>query len=469
MKIENYTTTELTIDRFHAAPGQAWCILGRNRSGIDLFFDLISGSREDTADCVTRPPNCGIISFERQQALFENELKKDETDFLDRIDPGTPARAFLNNPSAHMDLIRALNMDRVLHQGYRQLSTGQSRKLLLLSQITRGRQCIIIQAPYEGLDVDGCRELNRALALCLTQGIQLLVTVHNTDDIPDWATHIGVLDRGKFTLSGPKQEVMDSLSRRMAQEQADFRASVAELEERPSPGTTPASRELVRLEDGTAGYQGRDIFKGLDLTVRTGDHTLVTGPNGCGKSTLLHLITGDHPACYKNRLWIFGHRRGTGESIWDLKQRMGIVSPDLHRNYIVPGSTLDCVLSGIYDSIGLYTSPTAADRAKALAWLERIDLAGEAGTPFRRLSYADQRLALIARALIKLPELLILDEPTQGLDRANREAVLEFLGQVAGADLSTILYVSHREDEFKPFFARRLDMTQFIAGAPGAL
>ncbi len=143
-----------------------------------------------------------------------------------------------------------------------------------------------------------------------------------------------------------------------------------------------------------------------------------------------------------------------------IKKKMGIVSADLHRNYIVPGSVMDCVLSGLYDSIGLYTIPTEEDRKKAAAWLARISLAHKADTPLRTLSYADQRLALIARALIKLPPLLILDEPTQGLDRANRNSLLDFLGEVARENLSTILYVSHREDEFRDFFTTHLQLAR---------
>jgi len=115
-------------------------------------------------------------------------------------------------------------------------------------------------------------------------------------------------------------------------------------------------------------------------------------------------------------------------------------------------------MSGIYDTIGLYQRPVPGDTKKAMDWLERISLADKAQDPFRSLSYADQRLALIARALIKLPDLLVLDEPTHGLDRANRNAVLDFLGQVAAEQLSTILYVSHREDEFRAFFVSHIRM-----------
>lgn len=464
MKITNYSSDILTIERFETGPGQAWCILGSNRSGIDDFFRLLAGKIEAPKTCVSLPEACGVFSFEAQQALFEEELKNDDTDFMDRLDPGTPARAFITDPETCSDLIEAFDLTRVLDQGYRQLSTGQSRKVLMLSHISRGARCLLIQSPYDGLDPGACRELNHTLAHCKTQGILILIFVNNPEDLPDWATHIGIMDQGRLASAGPREEVLKKADTLASQGDADFKARLADI--LPEGKTATQVRdpaELVRIEQGQAGYQGKTVFSGIDLTVRTGEHTLIWGPNGCGKSTLLHMITGDHPACYQNRIWLFGIRRGTGESIWDLKQKMGIVSHDLHRNYIVPGSVLDCVLSGLFDSIGLYTTPSGEDRKKGMAWLERISLASKAGTPFRSLSYADQRLVLIARSLIKLPELLILDEPTQGLDRANRHGVLNFLGEVARDTISTILYVSHREDENRPFFRRQINMADYRA------
>ena len=145
------------------------------------------------------------------------------------------------------------------------------------------------------------------------------------------------------------------------------------------------------------------MFNGLDLEIRRNDHTLITGPNGCGKSTLLQILTGDHPLCYANDLTVFGRRRGSGESVWDLKRHMGIVSGDLHRNHRVAGSALAVVLSGLYDSIGLYTRPTAGDEELARRWLGRVGLGHRAGISFRGLGYGEQRLLLLARALIKAP------------------------------------------------------------------
>lgn len=478
MEIKNARSQDLFIDYLIARPKEAWCLVGTNRSGIDTFFSLLAGETSEVlADRLDLPKNMGIVSFCRQQDIFEAELKKDDTDFLDKIDPGTLAGSFLKNPQSHADLIKSFAMDASMNKGYRQLSTGQSRKLMLLAQITKGISCLAVQTPYEGLDPPSCDELNKALDLLHQRGIQLIITVHNSEDIPYWCTHVGQFARGRLELMGPRAQVLDILKKKLVKGAPDFKASARELIQEKNitdktndktndkigshpaiEKTTGTKKELVRLKNGFAGYGDKTVFTGLDLKVLTGDHTLITGPNGCGKSTLLQVIIGDHPACYQNDLRIFGIQRGTGESIWELKTNMGIVSPDLHRNYYVPGNALNCIISGLFDSIGLYQTHTRQDEEKAMKWLARTGLTREALTPFRQLSYADQRLVLIARALIKVPKLLILDEPTQGLDELNRKAVLNFLEQVAGEGLSTILYVSHREDEYRDFFKFQLQL-----------
>ncbi|MCA1794474.1 MAG: ATP-binding cassette domain-containing protein [Desulfotignum sp.] len=460
MNIINAKTDHLFIDRFQALPGQAWTILGTNRSGIEDFFDLVAKKPfEGTADVLELPDRLGVVSFAHQQQLFEAELKNDQTDFLDRLDPGTPARVFLKKITSHADLILAFGMTDCLDKGFRQLSTGQARKLMILAQITRGVSCLVIQAPFDGLDTASCTELDQALFHLFSTKLQVLLFVYNETDIPAWTTHLGIVSKGSLIHRGPASRVLSHY--RNNQETADFQAAARDLKKTHlTHKSRPANRELIRLHHGQAGYQGRMVFKDLTLVVNKGDHTLVTGPNGSGKSTLLQMITGDHPACYTNDLTVMGIRRGTGESIWDIKQKMGIVSSDLHRNFRVPGSVLSCILSGLFDSIGLYRQVDAAQKKLALEWLERLGMEKSGTVAFRELSYADQRLVLIARALIKSPQLLVLDEPTQGLDTPNRSAVLDFLEEVAMENLATILYVSHREDEFRRFFRQHISMPE---------
>jgi len=461
IEIRGLSARELHIDRFIAQPDEVWCIIGANTSGLTLLCDVIAGEEIDfQAELLRLPTDLGVCSSKRQQAIFEAEIRKDDTDFLDRIDPGTPARDFLTHAEDYRELIDLLAMGDALDRGYRQLSSGQSRKLCLLQQITRGVSCLVLENPYEGLDQASCLELDRILPQLWHQGLGLLVFVNNCGDIPPWCTHLAAMHEGAIALQGPAGAMLPAVEMLLKRQPDQFFVSVEELRKERLPDDTDATGpHLLTLSKGFARYGEVEVFSNLDLTVNRGDHTLITGPNGCGKSTLLQIITGDHPLCYANDLYLFGRRRGSGESVWDVKKQMGIVSHDLHRNHRIAGSALAVVVSGLFDSIGLYTRPTEGQRQLGRRWLQRLGLADQAGTAFRQLSYGEQRLILLARALIKVPCLLILDEPTQGLDEHNRMALLDFLAEVAAEGLCTILYVSHRQDEYRSFFTQHVRFT----------
>ncbi|MCL2789468.1 MAG: ATP-binding cassette domain-containing protein [Desulfobulbus sp.] len=453
--IKQLTADGLWIDHFAANPGEAWCLIGSNGSGIEQFCEIIAGEQTDyCAKKLSLPPDIGVLSFKRQQSLFEAELRKDDTDFLDRIDPGTPARAFLTDIDRHRFLIDLFAFSDLLDRGYRQLSSGQVRKLCLLEIITKGIGQLILENPYEGLDQASCVELNRVLAGLLAQGMGLLILVGNSADIPQWCTHLAAFRAGTLAVQGPRAEVLAEVSGWLTSQPPLFQVTVEDFRQdrRQPEGAGDAGPNLLTLRSGFARYGAVEVFNGLDLVIDRGGHTLITGPNGCGKSTLLQLISGDHPLCYTNDLTLFGQRRGSGESIWELKQRMGILSPDLHRNHRVAGSGLATVVSGLFDSIGLYTRPSEAQLQLGRRWLSRLGLAHKTQQPFRQMNYGEQRLLLLARALIKAPELLLLDEPTQGLDEPNRMALLDFLAAIANEQLTTIVYVSHRPDEYRDFF-----------------
>lgn len=460
ISIQKFKGQGMHIPHFHASGGEGWCLLGANTSGVDYFADTIAEPAAGAAAVEwTVPQSIGVLTFRRQQALFEEELRRDDTDFLQRIDPGTPAAAFITDIDRYCDLIAVCNMTGSLHKGYRQLSSGQSRKLCLLSEISRGVRCLVVQNPYDGIDPESCRDLDRLFASLLDQGMLVIVTMNNSIDLPSWCTHLGGFSSESIIMQGKREEVVTLLPRVFEETCPELEVSVAEMERERllSRDDTPDSA-LIQLVDGFASYDGQPVFSGINLTVHDGEHTLITGANGSGKSTLVQLITGDHPLCYRNQLTLFGMQRGSGESVWDIKRHLGLVSPDLHRNHHIPGSSLQVVLSGLFDSIGLYRKPTRAQQQLAHRWLRRVGMTDMAKKPFRQLTYAQQRLLLIARALIKVPRLLILDEPTQGLDQANRNGLLDLLEQVAADRLCTLLYVSHREDEYRSFFQQHLVM-----------
>jgi molybdate transport system ATP-binding protein len=461
MRIDNFRHKELQIDAFLTKPGEAWCLFGENRSGIDSFIDLLSGKLEGfSAEILHLPEHPCILSFQVQQEIYEEELRNDDSDFLDRMDPGTLVCEFLPDYQAHLPLLKAFGMDHCLQLGYRQLSSGQSRKLLFLQKLTSGATTLVIQNPYDGLDEQSCQELNLALQQLPSQNIDLILVVNSVSDIPLWCTHLALIHSGRLELSGFRDQMLPVFKGR---EESHRVAPAPISENHMSEATTESCRsnELIYLRDGFAGYGDHKLFTGLDLSIYTGDHTLITGPNGCGKSTLLDIITGDNPKCYANTLRIFGKNRGSGESIWDIKKQMGIVSPALHREHRIPGSALQVILSGLYDTIGLYTKVSTTEIKAARRWLAWLSLTDKSDSPFRKLTFAEQRLILIGRALIKRPKLLILDEPTQGLDDVHRNNLLDLLEEIADRKLSTILFVSHRKDEQRSIFSKQIQLDAY--------
>ena len=452
LEVRGLQTKELAIDRFAVREGQSWCLLGANNSGIQVLPMLLSGMIDSKEyERLRLPEDFRVVSFASQQELYEEEVRNDDSDYLDRIDPGTAAASFLADNEETEELVRLFQLEHVLERGYRQLSSGESRKLLMLEAISHGSRHLLIENPYDGLDADSCREFDTIVTGLKARGVGIIVLLTSFSEVPDWCSHLFFIDGGTVGACGTKDDVIPVIEGKKGQ---GWRQVALQNGQTPDDDR----EELIRLVDGSASYGQRCIFSSLDLLVRNGDHTLITGPNGSGKSTLLSLITGDHPDCYTNELYLFGRRRGTGESIWDIKKHMGIVSPALHRNHYIPGSTLQVVVSGFFDSIGLYRKYSPAQAAAAQEWLDATGLADFASTPFRQLSFARQRLALICRALIKIPKILILDEPTQGLDDSNRESLLIFLEKVAQKKLSTILYVSHRQDEFRSFFRYHIQL-----------
>jgi molybdate transport system ATP-binding protein len=206
------------------------------------------------------------------------------------------------------------------------------------------------------------------------------------------------------------------------------------------------------MNNVTVAWSDHVVLDRLSWTLHAGEHWLIRGPNGSGKTTLLELITGDNPQVFNNDVRLFGLRRGSGETIWELKEKMGIVTYRLHTEYRSLGDLpLTTVLvSGLHDSIGMYEQSGEEELSLAEKWLALVGFAGRGKVLFRDLSYGEQRAILIARGAIKQPPILILDEPCHGLDPFHRERILSLLQKIAEHGDSTILHVTHDETEVLP-------------------
>jgi len=431
--------------------GEHWALLGPNGSGKSALAAAINGAGETiSGDRIKPNMRIAVVSFEEQEALIEEERKKDDADLLDIIAEGTTARQLLDqtcaDPAMQNEFAEAFNFTHLLDHGFRKLSSGESRKLLLIRALSSKPELLLLDEPFEGLDADSLAFLTTTLNE-LASEIQMVMVLNRFDEIPDFITHIGYVDKGQLThqVATEDRNAVADLGQLLHLKTTDLSIPEAVVDYRAP--TLDSTEPLVKIQNGKVAYGDKVIFQDLNWTITPGEHWQVTGPNGSGKTCLLNLITGDHPQCYVNDIFVFGMQRGNGESIWDIKQHIGYVSSALQWEYRVSVSVRNAIISGFYDSIGIYQKYTDVQRHTADAWLRLLDMESYADKPFSQLSFGDQRLVLIARAMVKHPPLLILDEPCLGLDDLNRQLILALIEIICAGSETTVLYVNHRPQD----------------------
>lgn len=328
------------------------------------------------------------------------------------------------------------------------LSSGELRKMLVINQLLDAPDLLILDNPYIGLDVDARRELDTAMEAITADGAtSIMMLLCNVNEIPPFVTSIipikGLSLLPSVTYAG--RGSLDSL----------FDYTVADGQMLPMADETadmpPVGTPIVEMRHCRIGYGKTVIISDISWEIRMGEHWILSGANGAGKSTLLSLIHADNPQGYSNDLSLFGRRRGSGESIWDIKRRIGYVSPEMHL-YFNGGHSLGLhvVAQGLNDTVGQYKKLTQPQLDLAARWLDYLHISHLADRPFRTLSAGEQRLLLLARTLIKTPPLLILDEPLHGLDQAAKRAIRATIDRLARARTFSLIYVTHRIEEAPP-------------------
>lgn len=394
-----------------------------------------SGKSRAARALAERTPGAVLLSAESQQAFYEAQLAADESNFQEACDHGSTVGELLGEAGRAHRLFLAFRLAPLWERGYRLLSTGEARKVLLLQAVLRAPSLLILDDPFDGLDAASYRELAHAIVQ-VAKGLAVVVVgtfgAREQPFAPDDLREVKVMGPPRSSASPPPPVELGSWYE-------------------PADPAVP----LVELVRGRVAYGEQIVFENLDFRVAVGQHTLVEGPNGSGKSSLLDMLTGEHPQAYSNDLHLFGRRRGSGETVWEIKKNIGAVSARLHRDYRVGGSVEEVLLSGLYDSIGVYRQPEPSHRARARAWLGWLALGIGPDAAFRELSFGQQRLVLIARAAIKVPPLLVMDEPTSGLDPDNRARALDLVESLCSQQKSTVLMVTHRADE-RAFWQARI-------------
>lgn len=445
---------QLTNINWELTTGQHWMVTGANGAGKSALAAVLAGAGDIIAGAVSGLPNTvSIVSFEAQAELIAEELKKDDADILDVIAEGTTVSEVFERDCADtqlaLELADVFGLGSLLDRAFRKLSTGESRKMMLVRALANKPDLLILDEPFDGLDVEMHAQLQAYLKK-LSQTVPMVIVLNRLDECPDFITDIAYVAEGELgqQIKRSDEKAYAELYQLLHLKTTDLEVPAADPEN-PIP-TLDSAQPLVNLKNATIKYGDTVIFEGLNWTIQPNEHWQLSGPNGSGKTGLLSLITGDHPQCYTNDIFVFGFKRGSGESIWQIKQFIGYVSTALQWEYRVSVSIRNVVISGFYDSIGLYTKCTDRQRQIADEWLALLGMSERADQPFNKLSYGDQRLLLIARAMVKHPPLLILDEPCLGLDDMNRQLVLALIERICAGTETSVLYVNHHpEDKIK--------------------
>jgi molybdate transport system ATP-binding protein len=360
-------------------------------------------------------------------------------------------------------LYEIFHLEQLLDKHIILLSSGELRKFQLTKTLLTNPRVLIMDNPFIGLDVTARAQLAEFLTLLTREtNVSVVLVLSKTDDIPDFITHVVTVKDLKVGRKMTQQEFKESSEPVPARMLTEAKAkAILEMEEgrrKMEDGRRKKSDGRSQMEDGeetviefrnvNIRYGERTILKDLNLTVKEGEHWALNGENGAGKSTLLSIVCADNPQSYANDIVLFGHQRGKGESIWDIKRHIGYISPEMHRAYMKDIPAIDIVASGLSDVSGLYRKPKPEQRAVCEFWMDIFGVKQYADTTFLKLSSGEQRLVLLARAFVKDPALLILDEPLHGLDLKNRRLVKDIIEVFCQRPHKTMLMVTHYREEY---------------------
>lgn len=315
-------------------------------------------------------------------------------------------------------------------------SSGERKKLLLDYLLEKSPKFLILDNPFDFLDQEKVTWFKKKLE-ALSQTTLLIQLFRRREDILPFYNSALVYTYKGFSESKLKKHYLEMIDAFNTKHQIP--TPIARYENLPET--------LVAFNDVSVSFGNKPVIDSISWEIKQGEAWHLKGPNGSGKTTILSMITGDSTKGYGKELYIFGRKKGSGESVWEIKKKIGYITATLTERFDGMHSVLEMVISGLYDSVGLYQRPTSLEVTKAEEWLELIGLSDKKEYTFRRLNEVQKRLVLIARAMIKHPPLLILDEPTSGLDTRGAQLLVQLVNRIAAARETAMLYVSHREED----------------------
>lgn len=455
---------------FETNDGEHLAIVGPNGGGKSMLVDIIVGRHpllmrdpeydfspsekplvSDNIKYITFRDSYGSDNdrtYYLQQRWNQQEIDENTPTVGDKLEEAydlagedTPKRRELQK-----HIYKMFHMEHLLDKYIILLSSGELRKFKLASTLFANPRILIMDNPFIGLDAGTRDQLKELLKeLSSENALQIILVLSKSDDIPDFITHVVEVKNMKVY---PKVKLENYIKNRQAiPNRVLSKEYEQEIIDLPYKNNEYHTKEVVKMNKVCIKYGERTILNQLDWTVMNGEHWALGGQNGAGKSTLLSLICADNPQSYACDITLFDNPRGSGESIWDIKKHIGYVSPEMHRAYQRDMPAIRIVASGMKDSVGLYMKPSDEEIEQCNFWMKIFGLDKIQDRTFLKLSSGEQRLVLLARAFVKDPELLILDEPLHGLDNTNRRMVKDIIESFCKRRNKSIIIVTHYKEE----------------------
>lgn len=454
---------------FELCDGEHIAIVGPNGGGKSMLVDILIGRHplimtEPQYDFSpsTKPlaaDNIKYITFRDSYGDSDGTYFLQQRWNQQEIDEETPRVGIELEKAYHMagedtperrslqsHLYQLFHIEHLMDKYLILMSSGELRKYQLTKALLTDPRVLIMDNPFIGLDAETRDQLKELLSLLARERhLQVVLVLSKTDDIPDFITHVVEVKDMRVGTKMTREEYVTNRqpnpSRVLDEEMEN---TIVNL---PYKDNDYNSDEVVGMNKVSIIYGERTILKELDWTVRNGERWALSGQNGAGKSTLLSLVCADNPQSYACDISLFGNPRGSGESIWDIKKHIGYVSPEMHRSYHRDIPAIRIVASGLKDTVGLYAKPNESEYDICRLWMKIFGLEGKENTSFLKLSSGEQRLVLVARAFVKDPQLLILDEPLHGLDNRNRRLVKDVIEAFCRRRNKTLIMVTHYKEE----------------------
>jgi molybdate transport system ATP-binding protein len=461
LSVKQQDNTMLGAVSFQLNEDEHLAIIGSSGSGKTTLAKALHGKIffQGTIEFGGEKPS---INFIEQHYHFKNrsntndfyyQQRYNSFDSNDALTVIEELRTASNDEEKINSLISRLQLSHKKQSPLLHLSSGEHKRFQLIKALLVPSRILILDEPFVGLDINSRKQLNNILNDLAEAGTQIIV-ITDANETPSCITHIALLEKGK--LNNFSERSSFNFNEAIHQNTYHYINTNTLPVGKPQAGFTTA----VKMVNVSVEYGDKTILHNINWNIQRGEKWLLKGHNGAGKSTLLSLIYGDNPQAYANEIYLFDKRRGTGESIWDIKQKIGYVSPELQWYFDTSITVFEAVASGFFDTIGLYKKLTHHQHQLTEQWLDLLQLSHVQNKRVSTISTSEQRSTLLLRALVKDPPLLLLDEPCQGLDENQTQQFVELVDTLCEQLNKTLIYISHYDHEIPQCIDKVLELNK---------